>query len=72
MCRHHFLASLKLQNQSTVHVQGLKCESPITVDLMELLAMATNAEEEELAGEAWLSGATMTNDGDTEGRLEKS
>jgi hypothetical protein len=38
---------------------------------MELLAMATNAEEEELAGEACLSGATMTNDGDTEGRLEK-
>jgi hypothetical protein len=49
----NILASLKLQNQSTVHVQGLKCESPITVDLMEFLAMATSPEEEELAGEAW-------------------
>jgi hypothetical protein len=58
-----------LKNQPAVYIQGLKCESPISspisVDLTELWAMATTAEEEELVREAWLLGVATAEDGDT-------
>jgi hypothetical protein len=46
-------------------VQALICESPISVDLAELWAMVTTAEEEEPVREAWLLGVATAEDGDT-------